>query len=172
MSSWLSNLEKRKQEEEERKHRQEQAERVGQEQKRLRGQQLKQLYESQYKNQIDAICESVNQLVSRAKAVGLGVDGWGTVDLTEDVYGTSSLRIAVIAGASWSRTIEAFFEENGKIKISYSWHVSGGEKKKDFLTVSIQAVDSSLIEDWIKWAATGEREGRLSRAWRRLRHRG
>ena len=172
MNSWLSNLEKRKQEEDERKHLQEQAERLGQEQKRFRGQQLKQLYESQYKNQIDAICESVNRLVSRAKAVGLGVDGWGTVDLTEDISGTFSLRIAVIAASSWSRRMEAFFEENGKIKISYSWHVFGGNKKKDFRTVSIQSVDSSLIEDWIKWAVTGEREGRLSRAWRRLRHRG
>ena len=169
MSSWLSKLEKQKQEEAERKRRQEQAERARQEQKRLQGQHLKQLYETQYKHQIDAICRSVNELVSRAKAIGLGIYGEGTIDLTEDVSGTFSLRIAFIASSSWSRRIEAFFEENGKIKISYSSHIFGSDNK-DFRTVSIQSVDSSLIEDWIRWAETGEREGWLSRARRRLRH--
>ena len=169
MSSWLSKLEKQKQEEAERKRRQDEAERARQEHKRLQGQRLKQLYETQYRNQIDSICESVNQLVSRAKAVGLGIYGSGTIDLIEDVFDTVSLRIALIAGPSWSRMIQVFFEENGKIRISYTWHVFGGDKKKDVRTVLIQSVDSSLIEDWIRWVETGEREGWLSRARRRLR---
>ena len=169
MTSWLSNLEKQKQEENERKYRQEQSERVRREQDRLRGRRLKELYEDRYKSEIDAICESVNQFVSRAKVIGLGVVGGGGIHLTQDAFGTVSLRIAFIEGSSWSRKIEVFLEENGKIKIWYRWHVIGGDKKSEYLRVSIKSVNSSLIEDWIKWAVTGRREDWFSRVWRRIR---
>jgi hypothetical protein len=49
MGSWLSDLEKRKKEEEERKLRREQSENLYREQENLRELRLKELYETQYK---------------------------------------------------------------------------------------------------------------------------
>jgi hypothetical protein len=172
MGSWLSDLEKRKKEEEERKQRREQVENLRREQENLRELRLKELYETQYKNQVDSICECVNQLLSRSKAVGVGARGGGGIHATRDAFGTVSLSIARIEGHSWSSRIEAFLEESGRIKVSYRWHVPGGYNKSRDETLPIQAVTASVIEDWIKWAVSEKREDWFSRAWRRLKEGG
>ena len=173
MSSWLSDLEKRKRDAETRKRGEEEAENLRRDREKARELRLKEQYEAHHKEQVDSIGECVNQLVSRAKAAGvLDLHGWGGVFVTKDAFGVVSLRIATIETSHWSSRVEAFLEDAGLIKVSYRWHVPGGYKKSREETLPIQSVSASVIEAWIEWVASEKSEGFLDRVARRLREGG
>jgi hypothetical protein len=169
MGSWLTDLEKRKKEEVGKKHRQEHTENLHREQEKLRWLRLIEQYERQYKKQIDSICTTINQLLSRATAAGVLDLSGGGLHITKDACGSGSLHFATIDRTHRASRIEIFLEDGGQIKVSYRWQVEGGYKKSREQMLPIRDVTASVIEDWIEWVVSKKTEDWFGRKWRRFR---
>lgn len=170
MTSWLSKLEKEKANKDERELQRKEVEAAHQERERLRGEGLMHLYENRYRKEVDAIGQYVGQTVERAKAVGLEADGRGYVHLIHGPREKTALQIASLRGPTWSSKIDVSLEEDGQIKVSYSWHVTGGYAKSKIEMIPLEAVTSSTVENWVKWIVSEKKEDWLSRKWRDFRH--
>ncbi len=168
MTNWLSDLENRKRKEEEEKQEKEASNKARQEQQDAA---KRQLYD-RYKTQVDFIHETANPLIARTKEVGYLLDH----ATNADVQFLSLSRIIDSAilpyiinmsnfnnATGWSRSIEIHLMENGHITLRYHYkHMV----KKDVryeqiaehgeITMPIDTVTESVIENWIRWIASGE----------------